>query len=160
FSSETEATPLVERVNYGRGNSREVDWTQAQHFGRGWVSARVPAHFYVRKSETRRERLEIETQSGQTMVLNGLGAPIKNRWLGDGGSHVFVATNITAGQKILLAASTQVLQKDEQLGAKGVLERCGAAASITDGTPFLKPNTYVAELDENPFIENGLGAKA
>ena len=160
FSSETEATPLVERVNYGRGTGHEVDWSQAQHFGRGWVSARVPAHFYLRKSETRRERLEIETQSGQTMVVNGLGATIKNLWLADGSSHVFMATNIPAGQKILLAASTQVLQKDEQLGPKGVLDGCGAAASITDGTPFLRPNTYVAELDANPFIENGLGVKA
>jgi len=26
--------------------------------------------------------------------------------------------------------------------------------------PFLRPNTYIAELDANPFIENGLGAKA
>jgi hypothetical protein len=160
FSSETEATPLLEAVNYGRGTGREVDWTQAQHFGRGWVSARVPAHFYLRKSETRRERLEIENQNGQTTVVNGLGATIKSLWLADGGSHVFVATNITAGQKIILPASTDTLEKYEKSGVRSLLEKCGAQADISDGTPFLQPNTYVAELDANPFIENGLGAKA
>ena len=80
-----------------------MDWTQAQHFGRGWVSARVPAHFHLRKSETRRERIEIENQNGQTTVVNGLGATIKSLWLADGGSQVFVATNIPAGQKMTLA---------------------------------------------------------
>ena len=160
FSSETEATPLVETWNYGRGTSREVDWSQGQHFGRGWVSARVPAHFYLRKAETRRERLEFENQNGQTTVVNGLGATIKNLWLADGDSHVFVATNISAGQKFTLPASTVLLKKEEQQGAHGLLEKCGARAEITDGTPFLQPNTYVAELDTNPFLENGLGAKA
>ena len=52
FDFETEATPLVQSGN-GSGTSREVDWTQSQHFQRGWVSARVPAYFHLRKSETR-----------------------------------------------------------------------------------------------------------
>jgi hypothetical protein len=160
FGPDTEATPLVEASMYGRGTSREVDWTQGQHFGRGWVSARVPAHFYLRKAETRRERLEVENQNGQTTVVNGLGATIKNLWLADGGSHVFVATNIPAGQKFTLPASTALLKKEEQLGVRSLFQKCGAQADISDGTEFLQPNTYVAELDANPFIENGLGAKA
>jgi hypothetical protein len=160
FSSDTEATPLVETFNYGRGTSREVDWTQGQHFGRGWVSARVPAHFYLRKSETRRERVEFETQNGQATVVNGLGARIENLWLADGNSHVYTATNIAAGQKFTLAASTTRLQPGEQSGPHGLLEKCGPQGDIADGTPYLQPNTYVAELESNPFFENGLGAKA
>lgn len=160
FSPETEATPLVETWNYGRGTSREVDWSQGQHFGHGWISARVPAHFYIRKAETRRERLEIEHQNGQTIIVNGLGATIKNLWLADGGSHVFVATNIPAGQKFTLPASTSVLSRQEQTGAHALLEKCGAQGDVSDGTPFLRANSYVAELDTNPFIENGLGKKA
>jgi hypothetical protein len=58
FEFGTEATPLV-RIGYGSGSSREVDWTQAQNFQRGWVSSRVPAHFHLRKSETRRERIQL-----------------------------------------------------------------------------------------------------
>jgi len=160
FSTDTEATPLVETFNYGRGTSREVDWTQGQHFGHGWVSARVPAHFYLRKAETRRERIEFENQNGQATVVNGLGATIKNLWLADGNSHVFIATNIAAGQKFTLAASTTLLKKEEQSGAHGLLEKCGPQGDIADGTPYLQPNTYVAELDSNPFFENGLGSKA
>ena len=159
FSSDTEATPLVE-MGYGRGTSREVDWTQGQRFGRGWVSARVPAHFYLRKSETRRERLGFESQNGQTTVVNSLGANIKNLWLADGNSHVFVASNISAGQKFTLPASIALLEKDGQSGAHGLLEKCGAQGDISDGIPFLQPNTYVAELDADPFFENGLGSKA
>jgi len=159
FSSDTEATPLVE-MGYGRGTSREVDWTQGQHFGHGWVSARVPAHFYLRKSETRRERLGFESQNGQTTVVNSLGATIKNLWLADGNSHVFVASNISAGQKFTLPPSISLLNTDGQSGAHGLLEKCGAQGDISDGTPFLQPNTYVAELDADPFFENGLGGKA
>src|SRR5439155_14148300 len=55
FSFDTEVTPLVE-TDYRAGTKREVDWTQSQHLRRGWVTARVPAHFHLRKSETRRER--------------------------------------------------------------------------------------------------------
>jgi len=92
--------------------------------------------------------------------VNSLGANIKNLWLADGDSHVFVASNITAGQKFTLPASIALLQKDEQSGAHGLLEKCGAQADISDGIPFLQPNTYVAELDADPFFENGLGSKA
>ena len=49
FDFNTEATPLV-NVDYGSGSAREVDWTQSQHFQHGWVSARVPVHFHVRKA--------------------------------------------------------------------------------------------------------------
>lgn len=158
FSSDTEATPFVEM--WGRGTSRDVDWTQGQHFGHGWVSARVPAHFYIRKAETRRERLEIENQNGHTTIVNGLGATIKNLWLADGGSHVFVATNIPPGQKFTLPASTTLLKQGEQSGVRGLFDKFGTQTEIPDGTPYLQPDSYIAELDANPFIENGLGNKA
>jgi hypothetical protein len=160
FSSDTEATPLVEAWDYRGGTDREMDWTQAQHLGRGWVSARVPAHFQLRKTETRRERLEIENVNGQLTVVNGLGAAIQTLWLADGQSHVYTLTNIAAGQKISLGASTTPLKKDEQLGVRTLLEKCGAQANLTDATTFLLPNTYIAELNGNPFLENGLGPKA
>lgn len=160
FGSDTEATPLVERWNYRSGTDREMDWTQGQHLGRGWVSARVPAHFELRKSETRRERLEIENQNGQLTVVNGLGATIQSLWLADTQSRIYSATNILAGQKAALTLTTETLKKNEQLGARTLLEKCGAQADLSDATTYLLPNTYLAEMNANPFFENGLGPKA
>jgi hypothetical protein len=98
FDFSTEATPLV-ALGYGSGTSREVDWTQAQHFERGWVSARVPAHFYVRKPETRRERIQVVNEGGRLQVVNSLGAPIKNLWLADAKMNLFQADRVGAGEK-------------------------------------------------------------
>jgi hypothetical protein len=160
FSSDTEATPLVEAWDYRNGTEREIDWTQAQHLGRGWVSARVPAHFELRKAETRRERLEVESVNGQLTVVNGLGAAIQTLWLADGGSRVYTLTNIAAGQKVSLPPSTNSLNRAEQLGVRALLEKCGPQADLSDATTYLLPNTYIAELNGNPFLENGLGPKA
>ena len=163
FDSQTEATPLVQ-VGYDRSSraEREVDWTQGQHFRRGWVASRVPAHFHLRKSETRRERLEVAQENGHLQVVNGLGASIQSLWLADANMNFYEATNVAAGQKAVLA-----LSKDPpppmKTGARGLLE-LGFTASVQplDGNvrSYLQPGTYLAVLDGNPFIENALGAAA
>ena len=107
FDFETEATPLV-HVGYDRaGNAREVDWTQSQHFQRGWVSARVPAYFVLRKTETRRERIQVINENGKLQIVNSLGAPIKSLWLADGKMSFFEGQKIAAGQKAALNPSNQ-----------------------------------------------------
>ena len=98
FDFETEATPLVQ-IGYGSGTSREVDWTQSQHLQRGWVSARVPVHFHLRKSETRRERIQVVNENGKLQIVNGLGAPIKSLWIADADMNFYEAENVAAGQK-------------------------------------------------------------
>lgn len=161
FDYVTEVTPLV-RVGYGSGSSREVDWSQAQQFRRGWVSARVPAHFHVRKSESRRERLQIENHAGQLQVVNGLGAPIKSLWLADTGGKIYHAGNIAAGQTASLISSGNS-QVSDQLGAGEFLREIGFATQSTwlsHPEKFLLPDTYIAELDGNPFVENALGSAA
>jgi len=162
FDYVTEVTPLV-HVGYDRaGSSREVDWTQAQQFRRGWVSARVPAHFHVRKSESRRERLQIENHAGQLQVVNGLGAPIKSLWLADTGGKIYHAGNIAAGQTTSIVSSGNS-QVSDQLGAGEFLREIGFATQSTwlsHPEKFLLPGTYVAELEGNPFVENALGSAA
>ncbi len=162
FDYETEVTPLV-HVGYDRsGSSREVDWTQAQHFGRGWVSARVPAHFHLRKSESRRERLQIENQAGKLEAVNGLGAPIKSLWFADAGGKIYHAGNVAAGQTASLIPSGNSRVSD-QLGAGEFLGAIGFATQSTwldSPERFLLPGTYIAVLEGNPFIENALGPAA
>ena len=162
FEYETEATPLV-HVGYGSGTSREVDWTQSQHFSRGWVAARAPAYFHLRKTEIRRERLELETQNGQLKIVNGLGATIKSLWLADAAGKIYQAANVPAGQKFALIPSSQT-PAGEPLGVFALRRDLGFAPKTEtppdDLKKYLSPNTYIATLDGNPFIENALGAAA
>jgi len=159
FDFETEATPLV-RIGNGSGTAREVDWTQSQQFQRGWVSARVPAHFHLRKSETRRERIQVVNESGKMQIVNGLGAPIKSLWIADARMNIYEANNVAAGQKAGLIPS-KLTQQSGKTGPVGLWHEIGFAAKadlLNDGAgQFLMANTYIAVLDGNPFIENALG---
>jgi hypothetical protein len=158
FEYGTEATPLVHH-EWGSGTSREVDWTSSQHFAHGWVSARVPAHFHLRKSETRRERIQVVNENGKLLVVNSLGANIKSLWIADPDMKVYQADNIAAGEKGgLILSSTPTGEKS---GAKGIWHDQGFAVSAHENPGlegYLQPNTYVAVLDSNPFLENGLGS--
>jgi hypothetical protein len=161
FEDETEVTPLVQ-VGNGSGTSREVDWTQSQHFQHGWISARVPAHFHLRKSETRRERLQIVNENGKFQVINGLGAPIKSLWVADADMNFYEAGNVAAGEKAGLILSKQP-PASEKSGAEGLSHDFGFAVTRIDdlnasADKYLLPNTFIAVLDGNPFIENALGS--
>ncbi len=162
FDYETEATPLVSR-GYGSGTSREVDWTQSQHLQHGWISARVPAHFHLRKSETRRERIQILNENGKLQIVNGLSAPIKSLWVADAEMNLYAATGVAAGQKAGLIPSPAQPAADKT-GAGGLLRELTYAARtdpLAGGAGrFLTPNSYIAVLDGNPFIENALGPAA
>ena len=157
FESATEATPLV-AVGYGSGSAREVDWTSSQHFTRGWISSRVPAHFHVRKSEPRRERIQVVNENGKLKIVNSLGAPIKSIWFADADMKFYEAHNIAAGEKGGLISAAQ--KPSGQNGPSGLLRELGFAAnsgSIDAIAKTILPNTYIAVLEGNPFIENALG---
>lgn len=161
FDFETEATPLV-RIGYNSGGTtREVDWTQSQHFTRGWVSARVPAFFHLRKPETRRERIQILSENGKLEVVNSLGAPIKLLWVADADMNIYQANNVDAGQKAgLILSKTSVPRR--QSGVQGLWHDTGFAANgdslSNNAAKYLLPNSYIAVLNGNPFLENALGS--
>ncbi|MEJ0091568.1 MAG: hypothetical protein WDM80_17705 [Limisphaerales bacterium] len=163
FRYETEVTPLIQAGYSGSGSRREVDWTQTQHFKHGWVSARVPAHFHLRKSETRRERLQVVKENGQLSVVNGLGAPVKSIWLADSTGKIYQAETIAAGQKGGLALSKQSADggkiRHEEL-FKGIGFTAQTDSLKDDAGKYLRPGTYIAVLEGNPFIENALGSAA
>lgn len=160
FDFETEATPLVQNRGYS-GSSRVTDWTQFQHFQRGWVSARVPAYFHLRKSETRRERIQIVHDNGKLQIINGFGAPIRSFLLADADMNMYQAGKVAAGEKAALVWSKQS-QTSKKSGPDGLLREIGFSADSNalqnDAERFLLPNTYIAVLAGNPFIENALGS--
>ena len=162
FELGTEATPLVSR-GYGSGTAREVDWTQAQNFPRGWVSARVPAHFHLRKSETRRERIQVLNENGKLQVVNSLGAPIQSLWFADADLNLYQAGHVGAGEKGGLIPGKSPGSPQKQ-GAAGMLRDLGFAGSQhplgDEAGKYLLQNSYVAVLDGNPFLENALAPAA
>jgi hypothetical protein len=160
FEFGTEATPLVQ-IGYGSGSSREVDWTQSQHFQRGWISARVPAHFHLRKSETRRERIQVVNENGKLQIVNGLGAEIKSLWITDADMNFYQADNIAAGQKagLILSKQSPAPGNSDVNGLLRDISFAGHADALSSSAGnYLKPGSYIAVLDGNPFIENALGS--
>ena len=91
FHADTEVTLLATEIDPWRGyraggseSIRFVDWTADQHLLSGWVNARVPTYFQIRKNEDRRERLTVEKNADGTLkIVNALGADIRRLCLAD-----------------------------------------------------------------------------
>lgn len=162
FSYETELTPQIRAEYWQREESegdRTIDWTQHQHLAEGWIRARVPAHFMVRKSEMRRERLVFrQAADGSLAVVNGLGADIRRLWFADQNGQSYSAGHIKAGAEGVLGlnpGSTSVAI--DELRNIYVSAWIGKMLSLEEfPRQFLHPGCYIAMLDGNPFIERGL----
>jgi hypothetical protein len=165
FDSITELTPqLFEEHEYYRRQSsstRTLDWTNDQHLASGWVSARIPAHFALRKSETRRERVTVRRGKGGSLTMvNALGADIERFWLADKAGKIYTAANIPAGGEALLA------HQEDSARAGGSVETLRTLLGtewvehykrVTDRpAEYLRPGCYLAALESSPFIEDAL----
>lgn len=163
FSTETELLPVLPYYylyNERAGTPRTLDWTNEQHLTSGWVSARVPAWFRLRKSETRRERLSVSTNAqGAPVVTNGLGVPIKHLWLPNERRTIFEAQDLAPGAQVELKESPRPVALATMKSLRDLL----AGDWLQEGNQFvekpeewLAPGTYLAELEAAPFNEPGL----
>lgn len=108
FGYDTELTPQIVSTQMA-GTPRSVDWTHGQHLVSGWMTARVPAHFMLRKSEVRRERVTVRRGTDKRLsIVNGLGAVIKQFWLADYDGAIYFGKDIPAGAEAQLSARTQL----------------------------------------------------
>ena len=87
----------------------------------------MPAYFHLRKSETRRERIQVINENGKLQIVNGLGAPIKSLWFADADMKVYQADNVAAGEKAGLIIAKGPLHL-ESSGADGLWRDIGFAA--------------------------------
>lgn len=177
FSADTELTPLVDHNNYGFGpfggprnsnssRARSVNWTVDQHLDSGWVIARVPAHFMVRKSAPERQRVEVVTESGGAITaLNGLTADIRQFYYADDQGAIYEAKDIRAGQKstLTLMPGKRAAGPVDALRAR-VLSRVDWRGS-TAGGPIEVPEYYLRGRDyiaitDTPMLEAGLESAA
>ena len=162
FSPDTELMPRWPVAwEYGRVNAvRTVDWTVDQHLASGWITARVPAYFKFRKSETRRERLTVKPEANDAVsIVNGLGAPIRQLWWADRSGKLYTATNIPVGSQSTLTRVNldaggsadelrSLFHSDNWLGTFNKFE--------VNPREALMPNCYLAVLDASPFVEEGM----
>ncbi len=162
FSFDTEVTPFVSKAS-GNTAGREIVLNQDQNLASGWVTARVPAHFLLRKSETRRERIDVEfAADGTPTVVNGLGGEIRSLRLAGLDGSLWQGEKLAAGQKARLTNSGGRVSTATESFSAFYNSDWAANLNLTVPAPerFLRPGTYRAELDSAPFLENGLGAKA
>lgn len=157
YDMETEVTSSREE-NYSSGTAKSIDLTEDQFLRSGWVNARVPFHAAIRKSQTRRERLDItRNPDGTIKVLNGLGEDIINLTLMDANGNVYKAKNLDAGKQTTLTKSAGPVAPAKTFDSiftsdwVSIPEICN-----NPKINYLKPNMYLAELKDSPFVEKGL----
>ncbi len=162
FSYDTEV--MTQRMNEGRkagAHSCTLDWSRDQHLAAGWVEARIPAHFKVRKSEARRERVAIHREADQKLsMVNGLGAEIRRFWYVDEKEQPYFAAQVAPGARaILTPMNGQGFKEDLTQPMRSVLGGTWLTTMQTISTnPLrrLRPRSYLAELDDSPFLEDAL----
>jgi len=147
------------------GKTFVVDWTDGQHLSQGWVTARVPTHFMLRKAQIRRERVTwAESGDGTITITNGLGVPIRQFWLADGRGRIHTGGPVEAGATATLTATRDDVSRGS---ARGLLRELYGGDWLATGRQlrsnpgrYLAPWTYLADVEGAPFVEDGLtGAK-
>jgi hypothetical protein len=180
FSHDTELAPLSSsRYDYYNSERQQrIELTSGQHLAEGWLTARIPTFFLVRKNENRRERLSFSLDAaGNSVVVNGLGRPIKRLWaiLPDG--RQVTGGSIGAGDRAVLTHSRPSPPFAERAKASRLPEiafsqnwliETNLATSLSTGSTsgttreipatmffrHLEPGMYLAELEgSNPFFE-------
>jgi hypothetical protein len=162
FSQSTEITPHIRMDRYSnQGNPRTIDWSNDQHLSSGWVAPRLPAHFMVRSSEKRLERVLLRRgKDGSLLVTNGLKAPLKSIWLADLKGKIYSAENIPEGGEAVLKLTALKTRHKLEPGKLrqlftgdwyGLATYCAA-----NPEHVLRPGCYVAILDGAPFFETGM----
>lgn len=162
FSPETEVTACINR-SFGDSHHLELDLRSGgnQFFTRGWIHARVPAYFAIRKTESQRKERIVFDWTGQTpTATNGLGADIESLSVRSPAGVLYAASLVRAGEKVELEKKSEV--RDEGTGLyklNTVYNRiisAGPTGSFMDEVD-LPSGGYLAILNEwNPLVEPGI----
>jgi hypothetical protein len=173
FDRQTELTPQVrwgwngfQRDQWGDSwNSpasyRYTNWTKGQNLNAGWVVARVPALFTVRKAAPSSAHITIHDNSpGQITAVNALGVPVRLIWYADSDGRLFRGGPLLPGIITQLKPAGHLPARPVQRGLRALFlsspwPRMIATAAV-GGQNSLHPDCYLAVLGNSPFIEPGL----
>jgi amino acid transporter len=160
YAPETEVSVQTGRYSYSYDSTpnRSSDWTDDQHLETGWVTARTPAHFTIRRNETRRERMTITRGGdGSVSIVNGLGVAITNIKFADEKGMIYTGSNIAAGSSVILELTNERVSPRHGVTRQGFAGDWIAFVQRPLGAGDLpRPMTYVADLETCPFLEDGL----
>jgi hypothetical protein len=160
FHRDTEAVWQKVEDNYrSDGASCTLDWSRDQHFASGWISARVPSHFKLRKSEPRKERLSVSRRpDGSLVVVNDFGADIKELWLADARGRVYTAEEVAVGSApvtlTLRADLPAVKESTRKAGSEGA--ETNPFHNLLQGSSWLsQPPPVTREVRPAPLTRGG-----
>jgi hypothetical protein len=161
FSYDTEVIPQrFFEEERGQSRSCTLDWSRDQHFASGWVEARVPSLFKVRKSEMRRERVNLNREAdGSWSMVNGLSVEIRRFCYADDAGQIYEAENVAAGARVKLSRSEKEIQAltmnlGSLLSSSNWMN--GMQQLAANPQRYLRPGEYLAEVDDSPFLEDAL----
>ncbi len=159
FDVDTEVSPVVSWAYGQQSGNRAVAWREQQHLSRGWLRARLPSYFIVRKNEPRRERVSPRRRVDGTLeALNGLGVDLESLYVAGAAGEIYRAGPLVAGSARRLKATGELAS-----ARPGVLRRLyiGDLPSRLmriqqDPGEYLRAGTYIAIARARAFIEPGL----
>lgn len=167
FPYEYEVSPVLRPVRWqDQGTTKRIDDTRDQHFKSGWITARIPSHFYIRSHEPRRERIEFErNMEGGLTAVNGLGADISLLIAADAEGRIYSARMVKAGARIQMDPAENTFGTTAvELTPRSIYAMGAWYDYIKDISKkpesMLIPGSYYAELDSAPFIREGLSGRA
>ncbi len=139
-----------------------IDWTNGQRWSGEWIKPRIPLHFKFRKIQERTERIDLKRDGGKLKAVNRLGADVKAFWYADHEGKLYRASDIRNGAEAVLTET-----KGVQIGGKTLRQLYISQdwvpeieAAKASPAAYLQPGRYIAELEENVFVEKAMkGAK-
>ena len=97
---------------------------------------------------------------GRVNIVNGLGADLTTLWLRDEKGQLFKGENLKAGQTVALNPEKPATIVSGGVPLGGLYQGSWVAAhdaAFNTRESLLRPGSYLADLEDAPFIENGLG---
>jgi hypothetical protein len=147
----------------------KIDWTREQRLADGFVKPKVPARFFFRKNEPRRERIQIKRiAKGRILVTNGIGTELTDFNLVLNDDSLFQIKKLEAGAAIEVVAVTggkfdrPIHDLRRRLAGADVSQpgsMRGMYTAIMARSPFVKPGIEDTEHRENSRILGILSEK-
>jgi hypothetical protein len=169
FAPETEVTANVKDDINKKSLEFHLLAGGNQFLSHGWINARIPSYFTIRKAQSqRKERIIFDWTTGSPTAANGLGVDIKKLTVCSPTGELFAAHHIKAGEKVTLnVPSTLVEQMNIYKNVSkfdAFRERHKEYSHFIPNGPgtvispnYLPAGSYLAELDVwNPFVEEGI----
>jgi hypothetical protein len=162
FDRDTELSPHIMNDTMHRGGGRAgtpltINWTDGQHLETGWITAKVPIHFLLRRCDNRRERLPLRKAGNDLFAVNGLTADVASLWLADKEGHVYKASDIHAGAEVKLDRTSDKASVSADVLREGFSDRWLNLMRTAETSPLglLQPGSYIAVMNDLPFVEPG-----